>query len=90
MKEFAKNFLETSDRETALTFVSLLAASYAWITTEELLLGIAVGIAMHAMQVVAYEYLATRYKWKRLEIADMFRAEVLPHLMRLRSKTQNA
>jgi|GEM_PF-4476252 len=90
MKEFTRSFLTTSDRETALTFVSLLAAAYAWIITENLFIGIAVGIAMHAIQVIAYEYLATRYDWKRLEIADAFRAHVLPSLLRIISKMQRA
>lgn len=90
MSKFSKEFLAASDRETILTFVSLLAASYAWIVAEELFLGIAMGIAMHAIQVAAYEYLAQRHDWKRLIIADAFRAHVLPHLLRVISKVQRA
>jgi hypothetical protein len=90
MSKFSKEFLAASDRETVITFVSLLAASYAWIVAEELFLGIAIGIAMHAIQVAAYEYLAARNGWKRLHVADAFRAHVLPHLLRIISKAQRA
>lgn len=90
MKEFAQEFLNASDRETALTFVSLLAAAYAWIVAEELFLGIAMGIAMHAIQVIAYEYLAERKGWKSLEVTNAFRAYVLPRLRQVLSKVQRA
>lgn len=90
MKAFIKSFLESWDRETTLTFVSLVVASYAWITSEKLIVAAAVGIAMHAIQVVAYEYLAMSFNWKRLEIADFARTHVPSRLLRLLSKTQNA
>lgn len=90
MKGFITNFFESWDRETSLTFVSLIVAAYAWIVAEEIVLGIAMGIAMHAIQVSAYEYLAARYGWKRLAIADAFRAHVLPSLLRIISKAQRA
>jgi hypothetical protein len=90
MKAFAQNFFETWDRETSLTFASLIVAAYAWIVAEEIVLGIAMGIAMHAIQVSAYEYLAARNDWKRLAIADAFRAHILPSLLRIISKAQRA
>lgn len=90
MKEFAQDFLSASDRETALTFVSLLAAAYAWIVAEELFLGIAMGIAMHAILVSGYEYLAIRNGWKSLEVTKAFYAHVLPHLRQLLARIQRA
>jgi hypothetical protein len=90
MKEFAQDFFNASDRETAITFVSLLAAAYAWIVAEELFLGIGMGLAMHAIQVTAYEYLAQRFGWKRLEVAIAFRKHILPRLLELRSMRQRA
>lgn len=90
MKEFAQDFLSASDRETALTFVSLLAAAYAWIVAEELFLGIAMGLAMHAIQVTAYEYLARRNGWKGLEVTKAFCAYALPHLRQILAKVQRA
>ncbi|OHB20131.1 MAG: hypothetical protein A2854_04940 [Parcubacteria group bacterium RIFCSPHIGHO2_01_FULL_56_18] len=90
MKAFAQNFFETWDRETTLTFVSLVVASYAWIVAEELFLGIAMGIAMHAIQVVAYEFLAARFGWTNLDIADFARTHALPRIMHFVSKTQRA
>ena len=90
LKEFAQEFLNASDRETALTFVSLLAAAYAWIVAEELFLGIAMGLAMHAIQVVAYEYLAERKGWKSLEVTKAFRTHALPRFRYILAKVQRA
>lgn len=90
MKTFIAESFASSDRETILTFVSLLAAAYAWIIAEELFLGIAMGVAMHAMQVTAYEYLAARYNWKRLATANAFRRHLLPRLHDMLSKVQRA
>lgn len=90
MSKFSKDFLAASDRETILTFVSLLAAAYAWIVAEELFLGVAMGLAMHAILVGAYEYLAARKKWKSLEVTHAFRTHVLPHLRQLLARVQRA
>lgn len=90
MKKFINEVFASSDRETALMFVSLLAAAYAWIIAEELFLGIAMGIAMHAMQVAAYEFLAARNKWKSLSTAKAFRTHILPRLEYVLSKVQRA
>lgn len=90
MKEFAQDFLKVSDRETALTFASLVVAAYAWIITEKLFIGIITGIAMHAIQIIAYEYLAARYGWKSLDVTRAFRTHLLPRLQYVLSKMQRA
>lgn len=90
MSKFSKDFLAASDRETLITFVSLIAAAYAWIVAEELFLGVAMGLAMHAIQVVAYEYVALRKGWKGLEVTRAFRTHVLPHLRQVLARVQRA
>ncbi|OGG60825.1 hypothetical protein A2765_01820 [Candidatus Kaiserbacteria bacterium RIFCSPHIGHO2_01_FULL_56_24] len=85
IKEFSRDFVASWDRETTLIFASMLVASYAWIVTERIFLGMAVGIAMHAIEVTAYEILAARFSWKRLSIADAFRTHVLPRITYLAS-----
>lgn len=90
MKEFANDFLSASDRETALTFVSLIVAAYGVVVIENLAIAIAMGIAMHAIQVVAYEYLAERKGWKSLEATHAFRTYALPYLRQILAKVQRA
>lgn len=85
-----KELFQTWDRETTLTFVSMIVAAYAWIITEKLLIGIAVGISMHALLVIAYELCAARFSWPSLSIADFFYTEVRPRVLGLFSKTQRA
>lgn len=90
IKEFSRDFVASWDRETTLIFTSMLVASYAWIVTERLFLGLAVGIAMHAIEVIAYEILAARFSWKHLGLANTFYTHVLPHLRHLFSPRQRA
>ncbi len=86
MKAFITSFIEASDRETALSLVSMIVASYAWIITEKLPVGIAVGIAMHALLVIGYEALANRFSWPPLTYATAFRARALPYIQRITSR----
>jgi hypothetical protein len=93
IKEFTREFIAVSDRETSITFVSMLVASYAWIVSERLMIGFAVGIAMHAIQMIAYEILARRFGWQHLGLAEAFYTHVLPrarHLASLFSPRQRA
>src|SRR3989344_2421248 len=83
-----KEQLKSWNRETTLAFVSMMVASYAWIVMEKFLVAVAIGIAMHAIQVLVYEFLARRFGWEQLEIAQAFHKHVFPRFVRLFSKTQ--
>jgi len=85
-----KEQLKSWNRETTLAFVSMMVASYAWIVMEKFLVAVAIGIAMHAIQVLVYEFLARRFGWEQLEIAQAFHKHVFPRFVRLFSKTQRA
>lgn len=78
------------DRETALMFMSMIVASYAWIATERLLIGIAVGIAMETILVSIYQSFAYKFGWQNLTFVDFLQEKFVPILIRLFSKTQSA
>ena len=88
--EYMKEQFRTWDRETSLTFISMIVAAYAFVVMEKPLVGIAMGIAMHAIQVAAYEFVAPRFGWKPLEITIAFNRHVAPHLARVISRFQRA
>ena len=75
------------NRDTTLVFMSMLVASYAWIATERLFIGIPVGIAMHALTTLVYEALAYRFGWRHLSYVEDF---VLPFLARFFRNAQSA
>lgn len=85
-----KEYFSTWDRETSLMFMSMVVGAYAWIMTERIFIGIAVGLAMYAIEVVAYQLAASRFLWRDVEAAILFNQHILPHFSRLFSKALRA
>lgn len=85
-----KEYFSTWDRETSLMFTSMIVGAYAWVMTERIFIGIAVGLAMYAIEVVVYQLLASRFGWRDVESAILFNRHVVPRFARLFSKTQRA
>ncbi len=67
------------NRETALTFLSLVIASASWISTEHFLMSVAVGLAAHSLFILMYEVCGHRYGWAPLPVTrTLVRDVVLP------------
>lgn len=85
-----KEYFTDWDRDTSLMFMSMLVGAYAWVMTERLMIGIAVGFAMYAIEVVVYQFLASRLSWRNVEAVTWLNQHVIPRLARLFSRTQRA
>ncbi|MFZ2555545.1 MAG: hypothetical protein WAZ27_01060 [Minisyncoccia bacterium] len=85
-----KEYFGTWDRETTLMFMSMVVGAYAWVMTERIFIGVAVGLAMYAIEVIAYQFLASRLGWRDVEAALLFDQHIAPRISRLLSKTQRA
>lgn len=85
-----KEYFSAWDRETSLMFMSMIVGAYAWVMTERIVIGLAVGLAMYAIEVIAYQALASRFSWHDLEITTAFNTHLAPRIHTLLSKTQRA